>query len=153
MKAPEYSKKERIILVAKMFAWVVPAVLFLELWFRDWLSEYTEVADCYFYGSITGMHLIFYGVFVGLPIMSAIIVFLLEGRRGIKIIKLRQNPLPGEKVLRPTEYKYGNTALIQPTVIFAVIFFMLGMSVWGSFQAEKIVAKVKPCESEKIVIF
>jgi hypothetical protein len=136
--APEYTKRERIIYGLKLLAWMIPIALFLKLWFFGWLSEFSRNANCYNYGSINGVHLVLYGLFVFMPLSFALVMFLIEGRRSIKIIKLRQNPLPNEKVLKPTRYKYGFTAKIQPFIMLLLVLCLVGISVWGSFQAYEI---------------
>ena len=143
--APEYTKKERIIFLLKSFAWAIPLLLIAEFWFFDWLSEYSENANCYNYGDINGVHLVFYGLFVLMPLSFAIILFLIEGRRSIKIIKLGQNPLPDEKVFKPTKYKYGIRAKVQPIGAFSIMLFFIGLAVWGSFQAHDLTRDIKPC--------
>ena len=143
--APEYSKKERIILVLKLLAWAVPVYLVAQFWFFDWLSEYARHANCYQYGNINGVHLVFYGVFVFIPLSVAFLLVLFEGRRSIKIFKLAQNPLPNEKVLRRTRYRYGWTAKVQPLVILTMILFLIGLSLWGGYQAHDITSSIKPC--------
>lgn len=147
--APEYTKKECMILVLKIAAWVIPIVLISELWFFDWLSKYAENANCYSYGEINGVHLVFYGLFVFLPLSFAIILFMFEGRRSIKVIRLGQNPLPNEKVLSPTRYKYGVTAKIKPVVTFSMILLLIALSVWGGFQAKELTRNIKPCADNR----
>jgi hypothetical protein len=128
-----------------MLVWFFAAYLILEFWFFDWLSGYVEKDNCLEYSSIKGTHLLFYGLFVIVPLASAFVLFLVEGRRSIRVIKLGQNPLPGEKVLRPTKYKYGNQAKVQPFAFFAAILFLVGVSVWGGFQAYELTKTIKPC--------
>jgi len=147
--APEYTQKERIAFVLKIMAWTIPLFVMTQFWFFDWLSEYSENANCYNYGDINGVHLVFYGLFVFMPLSLAIIVFLTEGRRSINVIKLGQNPLPNEKVFKPTKYKYGNAAKIKPIGIFCVILFLTGLSVWGGFQAHDLTKDIKPCTVNK----
>jgi len=143
--APEYTKKERIIVLLKVVSWCLPLYILAEFWFFDWLSGYAENANCYKYGSVNGVHFLMYGVFTLMPLSLAVILFLFEGRRSIKILKLGQNPLPGEKVFRPTRYKYGNSAKVQPVIVLVALVFIVGMSVWGGFQAHEITKEVKPC--------
>jgi len=146
--APEYSKRERIVFVLKHILWFVPLYAATELWFFDWLAKYSDNANCYYYGNITGVHLVMYGLFVGLPLSSAIIIAILEGHRSIKIIKLGQNPLPEEKVFKKTKYKYGYKAKIQPIAIFCFIGVFILFSAWGSMQAYKLTQDIKPCKQQ-----
>ena len=147
--APEYTKKERIVFVLKIMAWAIPLFVIAEFWFFDWLAEYSKNANCYNYGDINGVHLVFYGLFVFMPLSFATIIFLTEGRRSIKVIKLGQNPLPNEKVFRPTKYKYGIAAKVQPIGMFTAILFLTGLSVWGGFQAHDLTKDIKPCTVNK----
>lgn len=148
--APEYTKRERIILALKIAAWIIPIILVSELWFFDWLSEYVKNSNCYYYGKINGVHLVFYGLFVLMPLTFAIILFIFEGRRSIKVIKLGQNPLPNEKVFSPTKYKYGTAAKVHPFVLFSLILFLIGLSIWGGFQAKELTRDIKPCADNKL---
>ena len=146
--APEYTKRERISLILKIVAWMIPAYLVVQFWFFDWLSEYAANAHCYQYGNINGVHLLFYGLFVFMPLSFALLLFLIEGRRSLKVMKLGQNPLPNEKVLRPTKYRYGIAAKIQPLAIFSIMIFLIGLSIWGGFQAHALTQDIKPCVAD-----
>ncbi|MCP4978354.1 MAG: hypothetical protein GY931_19585 [Maribacter sp.] len=147
--APEYSKKERIMIMLKILAWAIPFITIFEFWFVDWFSEYSRNANCYNYGSLNGVHLVFYGIFVFVPLSFAIILLLTQGRRSFKVIRIEQNPLPNEKVFSPTKYKYGKAATIQPIVVLLLIMCLFGLSVWGGFQAHEITKDIKPCTVNK----
>jgi hypothetical protein len=147
--APEYTKKERIVIMFKNAAWALPLFVIAKFWFFDWLSEYSKNAHCYNYGNINGVHLVFYGLFVFMPLSFAAALFLTEGLRGIKVIKLGQFPLPNEKTFRPTKYRYGIAAKIQPIGIFASILLLTALSVLGGFQAHKLTKDIKPCTVNK----
>ena len=73
-----------------------------------------------------------------------------RGKANAAVEKLGQNPLPGEKVLRRTRYKYGNAARVQPLVLFAIMLLLLGISIWGSSQAEKMGRFVPPCSDNPL---
>lgn len=147
--APEYTKKERIVFVLRIMAWAIPLVVISEFYSFGWLSDYLENANCYNYGNINGVHLVFYGLFVFIPLSFAIILLLTEGRSSINVIKLGQTPLPNEKVFGPTKYKYGNAAKVRPIGVFSVIILFTGLSVWGGFQAHDLTKDIKPCTANK----
>lgn len=147
--APEYTKRERIEIALKNLAWAIPVVFICEFWLFDWFAEYSNNANCYKYGSINGVHLVFYGLFVFMPLLFAIILCLTEGRRSIKVFRLGQNPLPNEKVFSTTSYKYGLAAKAQPIVVLSVMLFLIGLSVWGGFQAHDLTRNIKPCDFRK----
>ena len=111
-------------------------------WLLPEFSDYADRAHCYDYGFINGLEIVFYGLFVGIPLLAAVVLLALEGRRAVKVLRLGQNPLPGEKVLKKVRYRYGWVAKIQPVVIFAMIAFCLGFSVWGVFAATALLDSV-----------
>lgn len=147
--APEYSKKERVILLLKHMAWAIPLFAITKYHFLPWFEVYAENAHCYRYGNITGTDLVFYGLFVGLPLLFAIALFLLEGTNSIKIIRLGQNPLPGTKVFKPTKYKYGFRAKLKPFFLIISMVFFVGLAIKGVYSASQIINMVNPKELPK----
>ena len=147
--APEYSKSERFKILLMHLAWAVPLFSVTKLYFLPWFKSYSENAQCYNYGTFSGYHVVFYTVFIVLPLLPVITLFLIEGKRNIKIIKIGQNPLEGEKVFRRTKYKYGMRAKIQPYLFFTILLFLVGLSVRGYFWANEIIVNAEianiPC--------
>jgi hypothetical protein len=148
--APLYTTRERIQIVVKILAIATPVYLGSHYWLFPWLSAYAEEANCHIYGDITGIHLLMYGVFVFAPLSLVLLIWLLEGRRCMRVIRLGQNPLPGEKVLRKTRYKFGTAARIQPYVIFFLIAVLIGASIWGGFATQKLTRGIATCSSEQL---
>lgn len=148
--APLYTTRERVDLVLKILAVAAPVYLLAQFWFFPWLQDYASFANCHSYGNINGVQLLMYGVFVLIPLSLALLIWLLEGKRCLRIFRLGQNPLPGEKVLRKTRYRYGRAAMIQPFVILLAIAVLIGASVWGGFQAEKITRMIQPCSDQQL---
>jgi hypothetical protein len=146
--APEYSKRERILMVVKAIAVVLPIYLLAQFWFIDWLGVYAATAHCRQYGNINGMQLLLYGLFVFMPLSFVLLIGLLEGKRAIRVLRLGQNPLPGEKVLGRRKYRYGNAARIQPIGLLTVLVILVGISIWGYFHAEKISRMIPDCSEE-----
>lgn len=147
--APEYSKKERVILLLKHMAWAIPLFAITKYHFLPWFEVYAENAHCYRYGNITGTDLVFYGLFVGLPLLFAIALFLLEGTNSIKIIRLGQNPLPGTKVFKPTKYTYGFRAKLKPFFLIISMVFFVGLAIKGVYSASQTINMVNPKELPK----
>jgi len=143
--APEYTRRERIIFLVKHMLWFVPLLIATEFWFFDRLEEFSNQAHCYRYGNITGFHLLMYGMFVGIPLSSAVLIAALEGRRSLEVLRLGQNPLPGEKVFQRTKYQFGFKAKVKPIALFCFIGFFLLFSVWGAVQAYVITQEEIPC--------
>src|SRR6478736_6486360 len=115
--APMYSKQEKIKIITKNLAVLIPVYLFMQLWFFPKMSEYSGNANCHIYGPLTGAHIVFYGVFVGIP-LSVVIFLIPSALRAVKVYKLGQFPLPGEKVMELTKYTYGTRAKVQAVLVF-----------------------------------
>lgn len=137
--APEYTRKERLFLLLKYFFIFTPLFAVTQFWFMPWFKGYVERSHCMDYGSFTGSHVVFYFIFVFIPFSSALLIFLTEGLRSLRVIRLGQNPLPGEKVFKKTKYTYGVRAKIKPyIVLFLVVFFVI-FSIKGVFWANEII--------------
>ena len=137
--APEYTKKERLLIIAKLSSWGLPLVLATQFWFLPWFEEYAKISHCLDYGYFTGTHVVFYFTFVAIPIAAALTLFAIEGPRSFKVIRLGQNPLPKEKVLKKTKYKYGRSAKFKPYAFLLLLLFMIGLGVRGVFLANDII--------------
>lgn len=145
--APIYTRREKIRLVVIRFLWAVPFVLFLNFLFFPLLREYSENANCYNYGSINGVHIVFYGVFVGIPLCIALMIYLFEGKSAISAFRAAQFPAPNQKVFDLTPYKYGSSAKRRAILPFVAIAGFVGVSIWGGFQALTLTDKIQPCNA------
>ena len=135
--APEYSKKEKLYLLAK---YLVPAgffIVFMEYYLLPKFEFYVENIGCYDYNWFTGYELVFYGLFSGFPLVLAVVLFYIEGFRSLKVIELNQNPLPNEKVWKPTKYSYGFRAKIKPLAFLFTLFVLFILGVFGAYKAHK----------------
>jgi len=136
--APEYTKRERITLFITYFSIGLPVLALFKYWFLPRMETFGEAAHCYDFGWFNGVQLMFYGVFVGIPLSLAIMLLVLEGKRLILVYKHKQTPPPGYKVFKPTEYTYGNKALFQPVLFSIVCVSLLVLSMHGIGSAKEI---------------
>ena len=148
--APEYTRRERINLALKLGVGIFLVYLLAQFWLLEWISDYVKIANCRQYGDLNGMQWLLYGIFVLAPLTLVVMILLLEGRRCIRVLRLGQNPLPGEKVFRKTKYKFGNAARVQPIGLLVVLLIFVGIALWGRFQAEKINRMIPPCSQEQM---
>ena len=148
--APIYTKEERIKHFIKHAIWAVPLFLIAQFWFFPFLDDYSKIAHCKKYGSITGTHILLYGVFVVLPVSLALIALLIAGKRNVLIIKLGQDPLPNEKVLSQTEYTNGFKAKFHAYIFFLFILLAFGFAVQGNYVASEIVKDVGERKSTQV---
>lgn len=150
--APEYTKKEKIIITLKNIAWALPLLLICQLGFFPWLEQYANNEPCYQYGSITNMHLIFYGIFVGIPLSITFLLLALQGSRNLNILKLGQAPLPNEKVFAQTKYTYGTKAKWRAYVFFIVVALICALSIQGVFWANDMLSQYDLAELPKCIV-
>ncbi len=147
--APLYSKRERIRIALWLAALLLPFTLFLQYWLRPRVEAYARFANCQVYGDINGVHVLLYAIFTGAPLFMALLLLLLFGRRSMRLFRHRQDPLPGEKVLRKTRYRYGRAALRQPILLGFVIVLLAGFAIWGGFQVGELADSIAPCSPEQ----
>lgn len=128
--APEYTTREKVILVVKALAIGLPIMAFFKYWFLPRLENFSAVAHCYDFGLFNGVELVFYGVFIGIPVSFCLLLIGMEGRRSYLIFKYKISPPLGYKVYKPIEYKIGNKVLIKPLllVVTCLVFIMFAIS-------------------------
>jgi hypothetical protein len=144
--APEYSTKERVLFLIKHLLWAIPLVVSTKLWFLPWLKAYGEQSHCYDYGFMSGTEVLFYGFFVGIPMSMVLLIALIEGPRMLKVFRLEQNPLPGEKVFRPTKYQYGVRAKLKPYAVIVILILLVGFSIRSVFWAKDMIKMTESSE-------
>ena len=147
--APLYSKRERIRLVLKLALVFVPLFLLSHYWFVPAVGEYATYANCYQYGEMNGVEVLMYGVLVGIPLSTALLYALLFGPRSLRIIRAGQDPLPGEKVLRKTRYRYGKMAWLTPIFTVLLVLVFIGFAVWAAPQAGELGRDPVPCSEQQ----
>jgi len=143
--APLYSRRERVAILLKILAAAVPVYIAGYYWIFPWLRRYAKTANCDGFGAFNGLELLLYGLFVGMPLLMAALLWLIEGRRGLRVWRLGQSPLPGEKVLRRTRYRFGAAARIRPLAVLAIIALLVGVSFRGGLEANRLLREIGPC--------
>lgn len=141
--APEYTRQEKIRIVIKHMAWALPLVLILKYYAMPLLNDYTDGVQCYFGGKVTNHHLVFYGAFTVMPFFF-IMMLLTQVKRHYRIIKLGQNPLPHEKVMKPTAYQYGVRARLKPIAFFIMLGVLIGITIYATFQIQQFLSDNAP---------
>ncbi|MED5239767.1 MAG: hypothetical protein VX379_09355 [Pseudomonadota bacterium] len=144
--APQYSRRERLTLLALHGAWAVPLLLVSQWLFFPWLETFVATAPCRQVGPFSAMGVLLYGIFVGLPGSFVLVVLAIEGRHSLRVWQLAQHPLPGEKVLKPTRYVYGRRARLRPLMFLLVMLAVTGLAVQGLFWAGDFLDQLGPAE-------
>jgi hypothetical protein len=134
--AEEYNLRERVRLLVVGLAFACAFVLPWKLWLLPAYTSFVASADCLSVFGIAGSAVLWYGLFVGLPLIVALVVACMEGRYGLKILRDGQCPPVGVKVLRRTRIKRGAAARRAGYLNLFAFTPLLAIAVWGFFQAE-----------------
>lgn len=117
-----------------------------KLFFFPWLKQFSSTAHCQTIVGMNGLVLLWYGIFIGIPLLAGILVASFMGYRGYKVLRDGQAPPIGEKVFKATRIVRGTKAkIIGYLQLFSFAPF-LAFSVWGGLQAHtmSVAAQHKP---------
>ena len=142
--APQYSRGERLKLLAFHGAWALPLFLLTQFVFFPWFETFVETAPCRRAGPFSALEMLIYGIFVGLPGSFVLVVLAIEGRHSLRVWQLAQHPLPDEKVFKPTRYVYGRRARLRPLLFLLVILMVTGLTIQGVFWAGEFLDRLGP---------
>lgn len=143
--AEEYSRSERARIVVVGFAVGALVVTVGKWWFFPWLQEFSATAGCRLVLGFNGGAVVFYGLFVGLPLLAALVVLASAGRRGYRILREGRMPPSGEKVFRPTKIQRGGKVKLAGWLHLLAVVIPLALAAWGAGQAEPLAKRAASC--------
>jgi hypothetical protein len=134
--AEQYSRTERVRFI--LIGLAINGSLYLgwKFWALPRWADFAKMSPCYEFWGINGVTILFYALFVGIPLLSALGVAFLISRRGLKILHDGRLPYRGEKVFRLTRIKRGRTALLAGWLHVLSPLPLVAVAVWGAHQAE-----------------
>lgn len=133
------SLRERLRFVALGLIVFGAVYLLWQHWGLPRWEAFASNPQCYRLWGVEGVSLLFYGLFVGLPLSLALLGGLLSSRRGLRVLRDGQSPYRGEKVLRRTRIRRGNAArLIGWVQLLAPLGFVF-IALWGAGAAHQLV--------------
>ncbi len=138
--APLYSKQERnrlfiISLLLGLVGWI-----FHHYWLSPVLNQFANTAHCQTYLGFNGIAWLWYGLFVGLPLLIFVIFAGFGWPNGLKVLRDGQYPAKGKKVFRPTKIQYGTKAKFIGWLQLLAPLVCLALAVWGGGQAQELTA-------------
>jgi hypothetical protein len=151
--APEfaelYTLRERVRLVLIGLAIAGAVLVPFHIWLLPMLEDFAAHVSCRRVAGVEGPTVLFYGIFVGMPLAIAAALALVCIPHGLRVLREGQFPLKGQKVTRPTRIRRGLTARRWAYGSMAVPAVFIAIAVWGSFQVPKIVEEIsrqhRPC--------
>lgn len=142
--AEQYTKAEaiRIVVIGTLAGALV--VVASKAWLFPSFREFAAAAPCTTVFGIQGLTVLWYGLFVGIPLHVAILVAAIFGWRGYKILSDGRFPPLKEKVSRPTRIRKGSQARLIGYLHLAAFFPPLALAAWGAFQAAEMTEMTRP---------
>lgn len=134
--APEYTKTERLRIVALIIIGGIALISVQKLWLGPLLYAFVEASPCGATLGISHIAWLVFGLFVGLPVLVSLLVAITLGCRGYKILRDGQFPPLREKVFRPTRIERGTKAKVRGYLHVFTFAPFLAMAIWGGFQAQ-----------------
>ncbi|MCX7544886.1 hypothetical protein [Marinicella gelatinilytica] len=142
--APLYSRRERWRILLKALLIVAPLALWAQFWFFPWFNTFIRTAHCRTILNMDGLTATMLLMLVGAPLLLALVLLFTEGRKSWRVYQLKQTPLPDEKVMVPTRYRYGNRALLRPLGLLLSVLILLGLAIWSYFPVNRLMEDLQP---------
>ena len=141
-----YTTAERIKFIVMYIVIGGAFVIVSKLFFFPWLKQFSSTAHCQTILGVNGLVWVWYGIFVGIPLLAGILVASFMGYRGYKVLRDGQVPPIGEKVFKPTRIVRGTKAKIIGYLQLLSLSPFLAFSIWGGLQAHNmsVAAQHKP---------
>ncbi|QSX38619.1 hypothetical protein [Shewanella sedimentimangrovi] len=113
-----------------------------------------DTVHCHTPFGYSGISVLWYSMFVGMPLFGAVFIGLFTLPIGIKGLVHGQFPPRGVKVLRPTKILTGWRANLKSGAYVSIPIFLILFSIWGYFQVDKMPQEIKNpdysvCESKQ----
>jgi hypothetical protein len=136
--APTYTREERVKYGLITFGVALAVIFVCNFVLFPRLLMLINHVECQTVYGVSGVAVVMWSVFVGLPLSGAILVGAFIVPRAIAAIRAQQYPAPGRKVLRQVRIRRGRAAVLLGCYELALIPFFVALALWGSFQAESI---------------
>ncbi|MES2933204.1 MAG: hypothetical protein V4805_06925 [Pseudomonadota bacterium] len=139
--AEQYTDDERKRLVLIGIGAGVVILIMWTMWGLPWIKWFSETAHCRTVMGQPATAALFYGVFVGLPLL-VLLPCLGVAWTGVRILREQQVPPKNTKVLRPTKIIRGRSARIRGLLMLSLVPLSLLAAGWGYGEAGKLARQV-----------
>jgi hypothetical protein len=146
--ADEYTEAERkrILLIGLVAGGAI--IVVSKTWFFPWLHWFSEAAHCHTVFGYSGVSVLFYGLFVGLPLFSTT-PFICYAWDGYRILRDRQAPPKHAKVFKRTKIVRGQPAIVRGLLLMSIVpVFFIPFVSWGFYEAGEMTKTSKVSKSD-----
>ena len=140
--AEEYSKPERFRRMLLIFLLGVLILIINQKWYIPFISWYVDTVHCHKPIGYSGISVMWYSLFVGIPLLCALMIGLFTIPIGYKGLIHKQFPPKGVKVYKPTKILRGWKGNIKSIFHLLLPASLILLSVWGYFQVDEMPHKV-----------
>jgi len=140
--AEEFSKPEKIKRILLFLLLGLLVIIVQKKWVLPFIAWYADTVHCHNPSGFSGITLMWYSVFVGFPLFTAMIISAVTVPVGYKGLIDGQFPPKGVKVYKPTKIDFGVKGKIKSIFLLLIPCFLIIISVWGSFQVDKMPLQV-----------
>lgn len=106
-------------------------------WVQPFIDWYINTAHCHQPYGYSGLSVLWYSLFVGLPLFIALIINFTVLPLGIKGLIEQQFPPKGVKVYKPTKILRGWHAKLKSFSCILIVLLLNLIPIWGYFQVDK----------------
>lgn len=141
--APLYSRRERWRILLKIALILLPLAAIFFVWVLPWLNTFLLTAHCQNLLGFNGLTFVMTLMLALPPLLLVLFLFVTEGPKSWQVYQLKQTPLPGEKVMNPTRYRYGNRALLRPIGFLMALLLLLLIVIWSVWMVSQFSERIK----------
>lgn len=141
--AEQYTTTERLRFIALYIISGGAITIVSKQYFFPSLKVFAESAHCSTVLGFDGLAVLWYGLFVGMPLSCGLLVAGVIGHRGCRILRDHQTPPLGEKVFRPTRIVRGTKAKLFGFLHLLSCAPFLAMAIWGLPQASVMLSRTQ----------
>ncbi len=106
-------------------------------WVFPFISWYADTAHCHSPLGYSGISVLWYSLFVGMPLLCAFIIGVVTVSIGYKGITQKQFPSKGMKVYKLTKILRGWKGDLKSAFHLSIPALLILLSIWGYFQVDK----------------
>lgn len=140
--AEEFSKSEKLKRICLFLLLGVLVFIIHKKWFIPFLDWYVDTVHCHTPFGYPGISVLWYALFVGLPLLSAFIIGIVTVPTGFKGLLHKQFPPKEMKVYKPTAIRRGWQGNLKSIFHLLVPALLILCAVWGYFQVGQMPHKV-----------
>lgn len=135
--AEEYSKSEKYKRIVLALLLGILALIINEKWYLPFIRWYVDTVHCHTPFGYSGILVMWYSLFVGLPLLCALIIGPFTVPIGYRGLVDKQFPPKGYKVYKPTKIVRGWKSKFKSLFLILIPVYLIFFSIWGYFQVDE----------------